>query len=148
MIVDKPISDEEVKYCCDLYISQNDPSFFKVNPQICYNNLINHWRSLGYLSVIRKDNRIVAWINANELRSRHSSERFLMQEYYCSILSGFSAAKAVRLAHNDLIQEGLRRKVDYVMSIAGPKDPTCVLTRILEKDGWIRRGHIAKYNLK
>jgi len=147
MQVTKPTSEQQLKFCTDMYIGQNDNSFINLDSQYCYENIIKHWKSLNYIKLIIDNNQIVGFIMASSTVSKHSKDKFIVQEYYCTNLIGFKSARAVKLAHEDLIENAKKNKFKFVISQGSHMDPNHVFTRLLEKFGWDRRGHIAKYAL-
>jgi hypothetical protein len=147
MKVRKPDSYLELEQCVDIYLSLNDNSFYRTDREFCLRNIQIHYGSHKYIRVIEKNKRIVGFIMAEKLTKPFSREKFLSQQFYCSNLNGYSSARAVMLSHRDLIQEGIRQKVSYIESTAGPYDPKLLLVKILEHDGWIRKNYIAKYVL-
>jgi hypothetical protein len=46
MQIIKPISEQQLKFCANMYISQNDNSFINLDSQFCYENIIKHWKTL------------------------------------------------------------------------------------------------------
>jgi hypothetical protein len=143
-----PSSESELIFCVDMYASLNDNSFISVDKNFCIENIIKHWKSLNYIRLLKKNNQIVAWLLAVEAVSKHSRQRYLLQEYYCSNLKGIASYKAVVLLHRDLIEYAKTNRFSFVASSGSHLDETFVFSRILEKDGWSRRGYAAKYNLK
>jgi hypothetical protein len=147
MILTNPSSEQQLKFCADLYISYNDSSFISIDQQFCYENIIKHWKSLNYIKLIVDNNQIIGFIMASPSMSKHSKDRFMLQEYYCTNAQGFKAAKAVKLAHQDLIEYARKNRFKFVISQSSHMDPDHTFTKLLEKFGWQRRGHIAKYTL-
>jgi len=147
MKIIQPSSEQQLKFCADMYISQNDNSFINLDSQFCYENIIKHWKCLNYIKLIIDNNQIVGFIMANETISKHSRDKFIAQEYYCTNLSGFKSARAVKLSHEDLTEYAKKNKLKFVISQGSHMDPDHTFTRLLEKFGWDRRGHIAKYNI-
>jgi hypothetical protein len=147
MKIIQPISEQQLQFCTNMYISQNDPSFISVDIQFCYENIIKHWKSLNYIKLIIDNNQIVGFIMASPLSSKHSRDKFMLQEYYCTNLTGFKAARAVKLAHQDLIEYSKKNKFKFVISQGSHMDENHTFTKLLEKFGWQRRGHVAKYTL-
>jgi hypothetical protein len=148
MIVTNPKSEDELAKCVDMYIALNDPTFIKINRDFCIENIVKHWKSLGYIRLLKDNHKIVAWIMAIPAMSKHSREKYLMQEYYCSHLEGFSSVRAIKILHNDLIKYASNNRYNLIVSTGSHMDPTFVFTRILEKQGWNRRGHIATYRIE
>jgi len=147
MKIIQPSSEQQLYFCANMYISQNDSSFISIDAQFCYENIIKHWKSLNYIKIIIDNNQIVGFIMASPSMAKHSKDKFMLQEYYCTNLKGFKSARAVKVAHEDLIEYSKRNKFKFVLSQGSHMDPDHTFTKLLEKFGWQRRGHIAKYNL-
>jgi hypothetical protein len=147
MKIIQPSSENQLKQCADMYISQNDFSFINIDTKFCYESIVKHWKTLQYIKLIIDNNQIVGFIMATSSMSKHSKDKYMLQEYYCTNLSGFKAAKAVKISHNDLIEYAKKNKYKFVYSQGSHMDPEHIFTRLLEKFGWDRRGHIAKYTI-
>jgi len=147
MKIVSPTSEFQLVKCVELYAALNDYSFIDIDSSFCYENIIKHWKTLQYIKLIIDNNQIVGFIMATSSMSKHSKDKYMLQEYYCTNLSGFKAAKAVKLSHNDLIEYAKKNKYKHVYSQGSHMDPEHVFTRLLEKFGWDRRGHIAKYTI-
>jgi hypothetical protein len=148
MIIRNLKNEEEIRYCIEIYYKVNDHSFLYVDKEYLFENLLAHTKKLGYFKVIEKTGIIRGWLVANETFTKNSRRKILRQEYYFSNFTGYTSAKTVMLLHRDLIEYAKLNKFHSVISEASHLDPTHVFTRILEKDGWVRRGHIAKYDLR
>lgn len=139
----EPTSEDQLKRCVDIYIAQHD-DFFPVDRNICYRNVMAYWRMpTEYVKIIEHNRTIVGFIAGAITTSKHSREKYLLQEYYVTNLKGFSAAKAVFLAHRDFEKFARDQRISMVISQGSHMDPDHTFTRLLEKDGWSRRGHIA-----
>jgi hypothetical protein len=147
MLVRSPLSKEELSICVDMYIKQNDYSFMDADPEVGLKNLFLHWKTGEFIKVLEDKGKVVGWICASMATNYHTTKPFLNQQYYTSILTGFSAAKAVYLLHDELIKEGRKKKLNLVMSCGSHMDPDHTFTKILERRGWLRRGHVAIYKL-
>ena len=57
----KPRTKEEVKYCVDMYLSQNDDSFIEADKDLAYHNLTMLVRRNKFVRMAVKDNKISNW---------------------------------------------------------------------------------------
>lgn len=146
MHLSPPQNEAELLLVADIYLKYDD-GFLPVNREVCYENIINHWRRLGYVRIIHHARRVIGFIMASVVTTKHSKEKMLLQEYFCTDLSGFAAAKAVKLAHRDLVQHAANQRIVTVMSCGSHMDPDHTFTRILEREGWKRKGHVALIQL-
>lgn len=143
----KPANAEQLKVACRLYMQQNDNTFMWIEPSTCEKNIVNHWMRQEYIRLIMQGNRIAGFILAAVVSSKHCGRPHMVQEYYCTDLKGTASARAVYLAHDDMLQEARRRRLPFVVSCGSHMDPTFVFARMLEKRGWKRRGHICIYDI-
>jgi len=148
MIVRDILNVKELEYCLDMYYKQNDHSFVKIDKDFCLANITVHWRSKEFFKVLVKDNIIVGFLMATTNKNRHCKESFLLQEYYTSTLKGFGAAKAVYILHDALIEVARKRKISLVVSCGSHLDETNTFTKLLERNGWKRRGYVATFSTK
>ena len=139
----KPTNEAQLRHCCDIYMAQNDPEFMRVDANSCYQSLIKHWRLNGYVRVIWLKGEIVGFIMASIVPVMYSKEKHLAQEYYCTNLTGFAAAKAVIESHKGLVEVAKMKLIPVVISQGSHMDPENTFTRILERQGWTRRGFVA-----
>ena len=131
-----------------MYLKLNDQNFLPASREVSTQNLIVKVRRGKYVRVVRKDNRIVAWIYADLVQLEHTDYACFQQLYYASDAVGFSAARYLRILHSDMVRQARATNAEYCISIASHMDTECVLTRLLEKDGWVRKGHVAIFPLK
>jgi hypothetical protein len=143
----QPKSPQELLACADIYISYNN-DFLKVDERWAHKQILDYWRQKNYIRVIWHEGQIVGFIAAIYCASKHSPEYRLLQEYYCTNLKGFSAAKAVRAAHRDMIEYATRRGIGLIQSPGSHMDSDNTFVRILEKDGWERSGYLAQRRLE
>jgi hypothetical protein len=147
MKIVSPTSESQLAKCVEMYAALNDYSFINIDTKFCYESIVKHWKTLQYIKLIIDNNQLVGFIMATSAMSKHSKDRYMLQEYYCTNLNGFKSAKAVKLSHNDLVEYAKKNKYKFVYSQGSHMDPEHVFTRLLEKFGWDRRGHIAKYTI-
>lgn len=143
----QPKSAQELMICADIYIGYNN-DFVQVDRGWAHKQILDYWRQKNYIRVIYHEGQIVGFIAAMYCASKHSPEWRLLQEYYCTNLKGFASAKAVRLAHRDMLEYAKRRGIGLVQSPGSHMDPDNVFVRILERDGWQRSGYLAQRRLE
>ena len=131
-----------------MYLKLNDQNFLPASREVSTQNLIVKVRRGKYVRVVRKDKRIVAWIYADLVQLEHTDYACFQQLYYASDAAGFSAARYLRILHSDMVRQARATNAEYCISIASHMDTECVLTRLLERDGWVRKGHVAIFPLK
>jgi hypothetical protein len=148
MVICNITKKEEIVECVDMYIKQNDFSFLDVSRKVAIANLDLATRRHKFIKILKDDNQIVAWIFANDLGSLHLNHKGLQQLYYCSILKGTAAYRAIKLLHQELINYAIANEYDLIVSPGSHLDEKQVFTKILEKIGWERRGHLALYKTK
>lgn len=143
MIIRNPISIEELHLCAEIYIAQNDNEFLYIEPSVCKFNIVNQWKMNRYIRVIEHDGKVVGFIAASPNTSKHSTLKQFVQEYYVTNLKGFASARAVIAAHRDMVDYAIKHRYHLVISQGSHMDPEFVFTRILERNGWKRKGHVA-----
>lgn len=141
-------SEEQLRECAIMYMSQNDMEFFPIDREKCIQSIISHWKEGSFIRVLVDNNALVGFIMATSGTSKHNYGRHLTQEYYCSNQKGYKAAKAVIVAHEALLAYAKTLPFEFVLSSCSHMDPTFVFSRILEKRGWMRRGYMAIYRLQ
>jgi hypothetical protein len=99
------------------------------------------------MKILKKNDNIIAFIVAVIDKPLHNNEVGLVQIYYACSEKGFTAYKCAVQLHEELIKEGIKQKLDFVLSQGSHMDPEFIFTRILENNGWERRGHVAMRRL-
>lgn len=145
--VEPIVSLEELKAAVDVYVNYAKNDIVPFSREESYTNMEAHWRSLKYVKKITYKGAVVGIVCGDILKSFHGKHKFFNQMYYCTNLKGVLSVKAVQLAHRDIIEYASKYKLSYVISQASHNDTSFVFTRILEKDGWIRKGFMAIYPL-
>jgi hypothetical protein len=129
--------------CIDIYADYNDNSFIAVNRRKSLLQLTDRVNQGQIFYTIRDSDVIVGWVLAEQLKHPFSTHSFLQQSFYVTSLSGIKAARAVILAHEELIKQAELRGIEIVLSVGSFYDEQNIFTKILEKRGWSRRGHTA-----
>lgn len=135
----------EIEYCVDMYLSQNDYKFLNADREIAIQNLSLAVRRKKFVRVLKMDDKIVSWIFADKGHSLHMKTNILQQYYYCSNLKGIAAYKSVKILHEALIDYAEKMGYEIILSPGSHLDEDYTFTRILEKLGWERRGYIGVY---
>jgi hypothetical protein len=144
MQIVKPRSTDDIMACVDLYFNLNDPSFLTPCKSNCYKNLLQFAKQNKFIRLKLDDNnKIVAWIFAAKVQSYHSDSPMFQQMYYASSNKGVKAYRDVVDLHNAMIVEAEQLKLSLVISQGSHMDENNTFSRILEKNGWERRGHTA-----
>jgi hypothetical protein len=147
MEISKIETKEDLQYCVNLYYNLNDHEFLDVDPNICYTSLYKLYKQNNFIRVIRKDDKIIAWLLAIKTQALHMSYPQLQQLYYACDQKGFIAYKCVVLLHEALVEEAKLSNIRFCISQGSHMDPENIFAKILEKQGWDRRGHTAALRL-
>jgi hypothetical protein len=122
----------------------NDFSFLNVDYNNAFKHLLHFTKSGKFVMMkVDNDDNIVAWILALKTQSYHSAEPMLQQVYYASSRKGVKAYRDVVDLHEAMIEEAQRVGLPMVISQGSHLDEDNTFSRILEKNGWERRGHTA-----
>jgi hypothetical protein len=144
MKVVKPRTIEDIAACVEIYNSINDHSFLHMDVETSFSNFLKLSKQGFFMRLLVDDTGVVrAWIFASKVKPVHSDRFSFQQDYFASNLSGVKAYKAVVLLHEAMIEEATRLNIGTAISQGSHMDETFTFTRILEKQGWQRRGHIA-----
>lgn len=143
MNIRKPVNREELIRCVEIYSALNDEDFIPSNYKASLSSIIKHWKTGEFIRVIEKGDEIIGFITAEVHVLRHCAHKQLEQTYYVTNQQGFTAARAVILAHQELIKYGEEIGVPIITSHCSHLDETRVLCRILQKNGWKVKGHVA-----
>jgi len=138
---------EDIHECISMYLSLSDESFLPSDYNSAYKSLFNAVRTKHFVRCIRENNVIVAWIYCEPVQVQHMKEPVFQQIYYCSLSTGRNAVRYVKILHDEMIIEAKKRGLEYCTSTGSHMDPSFVFARILEKNGWQRRGFIAVKHL-
>lgn len=140
-------SSRDVETCTRMYLDLNDESFVATDYISSYKNLFEWVRGNQFVRMVIRDGRILAWIYARPVQLAHMKEPMFQQIYYCSKQTGVLAVRLLVLLHEELIEEAKRRGITKVASPGSPLDDQNTMARILEKNGWKRRGYLAVLDL-
>jgi len=135
-------SNHEVEYCVDMYLALNDDTFMVADRSESLKNLFMKTRLKKFVRVYKENDQILAWIYGDLIKLEHCNYSNFQQIYYCSDQSGFKAYRCLVLLHDALYAHSKSTQALYCVSSGSHMDPANVLARSLERNGWIRRGHI------
>jgi hypothetical protein len=138
-------SIDEFSTCINIYADYNDDSFIHVDRKKSLLKLREHSKS-GFLYTIKDDGVLVGWLLAERLKHPFSSQSFLQQSFYVTNMRGIKSARAIILAHEELIRLAERFQIEIVLSVGSFYDEQNIFTKVLEKKGWKRRGHTAMWH--
>jgi hypothetical protein len=138
---------DEVVECIRLYIQYNDEELFHADPEIALASFLMMLNRGAFIRVLEEGAKIRGWILAQISRKEFIKEPVLQQCFYCSDFTGVKSVKAVRMLHAALVEEAHYRRIRYVFSTGSYMDTDNVFARILEKEGWKRRGYLAVLDL-
>lgn len=134
-------SMHDIKECVELYKNVYE---IPKDDAIAIANLTYAVKRKKFVKLLREDSGgIVAWIFADIATLLHSKSLIFQQQYYASDLEGYRAVKALQLLHTEMYTASIHTKADFCISTCSPTDSRQVLSRSLEKLGWIRHGHVA-----
>jgi len=63
--------------------------------------------------------------------------------YYACDQTGISAYRSIVLLHDEMQKCSLKLPVKYCVSAGSPLDDNNVFAKVLEKNGWSRKGYMA-----
>jgi hypothetical protein len=133
----------EIRYLCDQYAAQN--SWLPCDSKSAARRVTEHLLgdTSARLWVAEKEGVIVGFLFAHSMHHFHYPFSVYQQAYCCTWCKGASAARAVKLLHEALYEEGVRQKYPIVVSSGSHLDEGFAFTRMLERFGWERRGYLA-----
>lgn len=136
-------SEQDIQDCIALSFkgyAATDKEWFKPDLQLATDNMRNIWLTSGFIQVIEKKNKIVAWGTASVVTpSFHSRTRAFKQNYYHTNLEGFSAVRALKLFHQTMVTHATANRIPVCISESYQENAD-VFFRILEREGWTQRG--------
>ena len=140
MIIKRISSHTELDKCIQLSI---DNSPYSEYLQFDEDHVKAHAHSFygldAMINGVYDGDKLVAWIVASEIRILSSKERVLAQMHYMSNISGYKAVKALRLAHNSMIDFAGKRGITLLQANS-LLDDYDLFNSILIRDGWVPRG--------
>lgn len=139
----RPFTSEELRLCINCYSKNNDSSFLPFDFDKSFSELSTASRSGKYVKVADSGGLIVGWMYAAQVSLQHVKQSIIQQMYFSSELSGVPAYRLVVQMHNDLIDYAESKGIQLVVSAGSHMDESNTFVKILEKNGWDRRGYTA-----
>lgn len=143
LLIRKIQSDAEITYCVNLYANLVEENLVPVDIKMAERYMKHFAVTHKFLRVGEFEGKIRCWILAMLNRPYHVKDPIFQQLYFASDFTGLKAAHAVKLLHRAMLIEAERLEYKIAMSMGSCFDEKNVMARILEKDGWTRRGHTA-----
>jgi hypothetical protein len=132
-------NSKEVRRCVEMYFSLND--WLELDFGVCLKNMNRLVRRKRFFRLLEHDSKIIAWIYCEPAQPLHQSFPQYQQIYYASDQSGILAYKAVVKLHEAMLDEAVRLNYRLAVSQGSHMDEANVFSKILEKNGWERRGY-------
>lgn len=145
MIVREIKSNNEIEECVNMYLSLND--WLDTDFTAAYRKLYQLVKIKKFIRVVEDTEKIIAWIYCDIILPRHHSKVHFQQLYYASNQKGLKAYKCVVLLHQAMLEEAIRLGMPMALSLGSHEDEDNVFAKILEKNGWERRGYAAMRRL-
>ena len=141
----KLIWPREIHKACDLYIkyAQNLGHPFKLSYEHSVKHLSHRIRTKEFVRGYFVDNELKAWLYCMPGKLEYLDEICFIQKIYASELHGYSAFVALKKLHEEMEEEARRLKIRLLITESSPLDEEFVLTKLLERAGWYRRGYMA-----
>lgn len=144
------MSQADLKVCLEMYKSINDETFIHVDDTFALKQLREFTKLPSvhggfYLSV--EEHRIVGWMAYHVTRSKYGGELQVVQ-HVCGVAPrGLAGIRVQSELHEELIRRAYLVNAVSVVSSGNPYDTSFVFARVLERQGWKRRGFMAIYEL-
>ena len=142
MIISPPKSEKEVKRVIDIHAEfVKDDTLFPYNVNTAYLNYLQVRKQDYYKTIKTDDGEIVGGCHAKIHIPDYTNVKLLQVMFYICKLKGIGAFRAATELHRDLIAYAEAKYIPYVLSVSGYFDEDAILAKILEKDGWLRKGY-------
>jgi len=139
---------DDVEKCADLYIGSYGEHPL-IDRETSIKSLYQGVRQQDFVKIIRLDGDIAAWLWGALGKMPHFKESVFQQKYYASCLTGIKACRALSLLHREMVDFAiLKTRANFCLSNGSPFDTSCVLARVLSKDGWTQMGNSAYLDLR
>ncbi len=139
------ISESDIYWCaksyCDYVRCKTDLLNLSIEESIL--NL----KQQEFLSLYKIKSKPVAFISGGVTKQQFSKNKIFNQNFYYTDLTGYSAYIAQKVLHQRMIEYARKRHVKTVLSAGSYFDERNVFAKMLEKQGWIRHGYLAIYQL-
>jgi hypothetical protein len=141
------LSSREIRSCVELYMGLNDPSFIPLEFDVCYNNLLTLVKRKKFVRGLFEDDELIAWIYCDVVEHLHLGFPVFQQLYYASDQKGMKAYRCVVRLHEAMLVKARESEFSLAVSSGSHMDPDHVFAKILEKQGWERRGYLCLRHL-
>jgi hypothetical protein len=131
-----------------MYRLSNDETLFESDKEASLKSLQMSIGRGAFFRVIESDGVIRGWILARIVRREFLKDLSLQQHFCCVSFKGIRAVRAVIKLHAALIEEAYIKNIRYVESSGSHMDTKNTFVRILEREGWERRGYLAVLDLQ
>ena len=142
MIV-KPRTLKDIIDCVNIYESYNDFSFINMSTQESIKSISQFVRLNKFMRIKLESDKVVAWILCDKAKPMHQEEIQFQQIYFASMNTGIKAYRDVIDLHNEMLKETKRLGLKMAISSGSHMDEKFTFTRMLERNGWQRRGYVA-----
>ena len=138
---------QELKGCIERAADTYSDPLFPIDSEYAVKNAWQLIKSGAMNKVIEHDGQIVAFGLASVCSPYfHSRDREVQQTYYQTFVRGVTAVKALVCFHKTMIDYAATYRINKCTT-SSIMDSQDTFYRILEKEGWIRRGCIMVYVL-
>ena len=138
----------DAKECVEMYLLYAHQSPMNGLPEFsfdnAYNQLVSSIRVGKFFRILLNDSgEIVAWILCSKYHIPYFKDPVFFQEYYYSSLRGFSAFRALHMLHKEALREAASKALEFMVSGGSFLDEDNIFAKLLEVNGWARKGHFA-----
>ena len=140
--VESPSSFEDFQRCAQMYYDYASDFVPKSAAVFC--KWLQCLRPAGGVSVCRYKGEIIAFIAYGKRQLEFHNTFVVQQLFFCSDTGPIMAVRATRLLHAEMVTWGRRNRCSLALSAGSHEAESDVFLRILEKDGWQRKGYLCK----
>jgi hypothetical protein len=141
--IERPLTHDDVLACVDMYYALNDHEFLCVDHAACLRNLTKKVRGKRFVRTLVSGGEIVAWIYCEPVALPYTDQMGFQQMFFASDQVGTMAYKCVVKLHEAMLEEAERLHITLALSAGSHADERFTFAKILEKNGWQRRGYLA-----
>jgi hypothetical protein len=134
------INYQELKQLVEASFEQYDDPYFTPDKSYALKMIFQAHQNGGMVRVIENNEGIIAYgLAVATYPVMHSKVKCLSQQYYHSVVSGFTAVRALELFHDEMILFARTEGIRYCMSTSVLPNHSLFCT-ILRRKGWKQRG--------